>query len=113
MGVCLLIDKEAAIKAGLQLSTQPNGTKEEITSALKYLNELNQEDYCTRYIEDQRKYLNWLSLSSEVVRIPTTDRYVVNHGIGKDIQIDLPRDKALLNSLEQWLSYHSINWSKV
>jgi len=62
MGLDILFNKDKAVKAGLILTYEQNGTEEEIKYAME---------------NDDRSYASWLCKSSLVLQVPYADHKVI------------------------------------
>ena len=99
MGLDIVFNRKAAMKAGMEVSLQRNGTDEQIACALMDTD------------NDQDGYVEYLQRTEELVQIPGTDWWLSNGGDEEDIIVRANMWGDSYAPLTAWLQKHNILWS--
>lgn len=98
MGLDVFFDRDAAVKAGLELFMESNGTDEQIARAIA---EGRDDDH-----------IEWLEEVRECVRIPNTDLVRLQDGLDNCICIRANKWGSVYEPLTDWLKANGIEWGE-
>jgi hypothetical protein len=98
MGLDIAFNRGAAIKAGLILTQERNGTDDYIAWA-----KANDED---------TDFIAYLERVENVVQVPGTNLHVCDDGIGDSIIVRANKWGSVYAPLTTWLHANNITWSE-
>lgn len=100
MGLDIYFSKAKALKAGLVITEETNGSAEDIARSLALGDQENPD------------YLQWLQEKSSVTNVPGTN-YLVNVDVMEEgLAIRANKWGTTYAPLTQWLTKHGIEWSE-
>ncbi len=92
MGLDIGFNRAAAIAAGMEFKTIPNdGVFDE---------------------DDAPDYIEWCKASTNCIKVPDTDWYISDDGVGESIVVRANKWGSSYAPLTAWLTKHNIEWSE-
>lgn len=93
MGLDVAFNRAQAVAAGMEFKSIPNDGK------------FDDED-------DDADYIAWCKASTDCIKVPSTDYYVADDGVGDNICVRANKWGTSYAPLTAWLTKHNIEWSE-
>lgn len=98
MGLDVAFDRKQALAAGMIMSTQTNGTEEEIQQA--------------EAGGSSADYVAWLKEGNDFVQLPGMSSWLHDGGVGEHVVVRANKHGAVYHPLTYWLKANNISWTE-